>query len=302
VYGRGTRLLYSKYLTFYKASISLAGSGLLCLGAVIFRDLKQKDRGRVPFSLFATLVGSYIIFSLLVGDRSQMFVVLIGLSILYSYLYKPIRFSSRFFVLVIIFLLLNSIIRVYRGGNLERLLQGDLSMMSIKTILISPFLSAESFSAYTSLPFLIINRVPFLFGRSLVAFFTAFMPRIIASFRPATGYSYSLYAEYAGLLSAHRGYTFHHVADWYWNFAGYGVALGGCLIGFLMGKLESRGLKGASLFWIVAFASTVGYVPRMLRDSVEGIKSIFYLYWFLPFMFFVLFERFNRFLNRQRSI
>jgi len=297
IYGRGTKILYAKYKTLFGALFSLWGSSIICFAASVFLYIRKTGKMfPLELSMLILQILFYIAFSFLRGDRSQLFVVLLAVVVLYSYVLKPVKISFQFLIYLFFLVFIFYIIGRFRGEKLSHI--GELARIVTSSeflrMFVYPFVSVESFAAYTALPFLIANEIPLLRGQSIAFFFIDLLPRAIAPFRPPSEYTYTKYAEYAGILNIGQGFTFHHVADWYWNFSWVGVVLGGFLIGYLLAKLEKKALTSSNIFWVVVFSSTLGHLPNSMRAPIEGFRAIFYEYWLLPFLFFVLIPHFLR--------
>jgi len=286
IYGSGVELITQRYGAVFKALVSLLGSSIICFSAIFFIYSKRNKRIINRYTLvFLAYFFGYIIFSFVTGDTSQLFVLLIGVFLLWGLLYNRTFISFKLIFYFIFCAFIFVIIRALRG-----LAGGSFSPSPeffIK-LLTTPFFSVESFAAYASLPVLIIEKSPLIWGGSFIALFLSFFPRFILSWRPNTGFVYPRYVEILGIANVAQGFTFHHVADWYWNFSWLGVIVGGFLIGYLMAKVERKAFTSNNIFWAIAFSSLMGHIPVSLRAPIEGIKAIFYEYWFLPFMVFIV--------------
>lgn len=300
IYGEGTGILYSQYSTLFKLSISFWSAAIICYAAIVltnFRQNRLKSKGHVLLLIFH--ITCFTAFELSIGDRSQLLSCLISLLLLFHFLYKPIKVSFRLFAYSLILIFLFSFAGTFRGENLFRLLESDLSAIFEFSSIYGVLFSVESFSPYMAMPFLVIHDLPLLWGKSFMYLAIAFIPRAIAPFRPSRVYVYTQYAEYANLKDVGQGFCFHHVADWYWNFSAAGPIIGGLLIGFLMGKLEDKAKHHANIFWIVAFSLVVGYIPVLMRSPIEGIKAAFYELWLLPFFIFIIVPHFDKVIFRR---
>ena len=223
------------------------------------------------------------------GDRSQVLIFIIAAFIVYWMQLK--RKPSLFILTLAAFslLLFNYIVKVYRSIGYNKIFENGIIKdgQGLMNIISAPFVSVESFAAYASMPYIIINELLHTYGASLYHFILAFIPRFLAPFRVNGSYSYNYYAEHVGVLGDGRGYTFHHVADWYLNFHLFGIVFGGLLIGLFFGFIEKKAYKQKTILWIICFALLVGFVPSMLRTSIDGMRAIFYELWLIPFCLFV---------------
>src|SRR3990167_6888904 len=283
-----------QFSTMDKGIFSLWGSALLCLWTVVLLHLK---RGEVRRKLFVTtlamfMLGLYVIAGFVIGDRSQLIIPLIGIFVVFTAVYKNINILSfKFLSLAAAAIILNFIIKSFRGDDPTQLFSLLLTEEKVTwfNMVAAVLFSVESFAAYTGMPFLIAKEIPPLYGESLIYIVLSFVPRIIAPFRITGTYYYSQYATYAGIADSERGFTFHYVADWYFNFWFFGIVVGGILTGLLMGVVERKAKHSRrSVFWIAAFAMLCGAIPSHLRSPIEGIRAVFFEYWSLPFLFFVL--------------
>lgn len=290
--------------TMDKGIFSLWGGALLCLWTIVILNLKTRvDKKNVFVVVLAMfMLGLYVLAGFVIGDRSQLIIPLIGVFVVFTSIYKNINiFSFRFMLFAAVAIILNFIIKSFRGDDPTQLLSLLLTEQKVTwlNMVAAVLFSVESFAAYTGMPFLIVKNIPPLYGESLIHFVLSFVPRIIAPFRVTGSYSYSQYAAYAGIADSGRGFTFHYVADWYFNFWFFGIVVGGILTGLLMGIVERKAKhSNRSVFWIVAFAMLCGAIPAHLRSSIEGIRAVFFEYWSVPFLLFVFWP----YLKRRMSI
>ena len=294
VYGTGMKILHGKYGTLTKTLISLSCSSIICFVSVVFIYLKKKETFRTGYLILVFIyIFAYFSFSFMIGDRSQLFILLISILVLWHYIYKNINISAKLLLYIILLMVSFSFIESFRGKQSELLFLGDFSSISFVGVLLHPFVSVESFAPYAAMPFLIMDDTPLLYGKSILAFFLAFIPRFLAPFRTTSAYTYTMYAEYAGLTNSPQGFAFHNVADWYWNFSILGVVFGGFLIGYLMGRLERKALSSSNVFWLIGFSTVLGHIPISLRSTIEGYRAILYEFWLIPFFLFILFRNFK---------
>lgn len=290
---KATREAQYQLSTMDKGIFSLWGSALLCLWTVVIINLKRGNiRRKRIVAIFALLMlGFYILAGFVIGDRSQLIIPLIAIFVVFTSIYRNINILSfKFLSFTVVVIALNFIIKSFRGDDPTQLLSLLLTEQKVTwlNMMSAVLFSVESFAAYTGMPFLIANNIPPLYGESLVHFVLSFVPRIIAPFRIAGSYSYSQYASYAGIADSGRGFTFHYVADWYFNFWFFGIVVGGILTGLLMGMVERKAKHSKrSVFWIAAFAMLCGAIPAHLRAGFEGIRAVFFEYWSLPFLLFI---------------
>jgi hypothetical protein len=276
--------------TIMGGMFSLWGGLLISTAAILFAKLRQKSCSKIAVLVFIACFVVYLVTGFMLGDRSQLIIPMIGTVVLYGVIWRNIRLSRATIGLAIPFLVLNFLIRTMRkdfaGEGLAYLSEEQVSITM--EILATAFLSVESFAAYAALPFMVAYGTPLLLGYSFYELMISFIPRFMAPFRSLVTVPYVMYAKAAGFWGSLRGYTMHHVSDWYFNFGVVGVLVGGLMIGFLMGKVEKKGYQLKSPFWIVAFAMLCGALPSLLRSPIPGIRTIFYEYWSIPFLFFFI--------------
>jgi hypothetical protein len=120
--------------------------------------------------------------------------------------------------------------------------------------------------------------VPLMYGVSIAVLLLSIIPRTVWPGRPAGAYEY--YAAHVGAVEG-QGYTLHHATGWYLNFGAFGVVFGGALLGWIAAKLFNA-LSAPSahrshfyrVFIAIGFASFTAKLPLMIRDGIEGYKSL----------------------------
>lgn len=276
--------------TIMKGLFSLCGAAILCATTIYMYKDPNAKRGRG--SILALIIAWALLVGMgfLLGDRSQLFVFLIGLVVVFSVLCRPIHLSRGLIVPAIGLLSLNVLIQSFRLYHPSEVISalGARSGDLVSQTLVAPFFSVESFSPYAALPFLIADNTSLVYGYSFYEFVVAFVPRFIAPFRWSPSYSYVVYAEAAGFVGARQGFCMHHVADWYLNLGSIGVLLGGAVVGYMMSMVERKAYRCVTPFWVTAFAMLCGAVPAQLRTPIPGVRAVFYEYWSVPFLLFVV--------------
>ena len=144
--------------------------------------------------------------------------------------------------------------------------------------LFDTFRGVETVAAHFSMYGVIHKGVPLLYGLSIAVLLLSVIPRAIWPGRPSGAYEY--YAAHVGALEG-QGYTLHHATGWYMNFGAIGVFFGGASLGWIAAKLFNALAAPASnrshlyrVFIAIGFASFTAKLPLMIRDGIEGYKSL----------------------------
>lgn len=292
---KATRETEYQLTTIDKGIFSLWSSSLVTHLAVFIHQKASKIKPVIKlFFLLNWLL--YLVMGFAIGDRSQLFIGLIGGLFVYATMSdKKISLSSllkiKYVIIIIAIVLSNTLIKSFRGISPEELAQTLLesSAFDFNNIIGSIFLSVESFAPYSALPIMINEDIDITWGASFANLIISFVPRFLAdliNLRDLGSGSYKVYAATAGFLGSKQGFAMHYVSDWYLNFWIFGIFLGGFLTGFLMGIVEKKS-KTKNLFWLIAFSLLAGAIPAHLRGGIEGVRAIFYEYWSIPFLFLI---------------
>jgi len=291
---KATRDAAYQLSTLDKAAFSLWGGAILSYAVSKFSEHKNGAPSLWSMKGVTILAVAYIAAGFIIGDRSQMIVPLIAAIIAYDRLVAKITFTVKTFFIISSLITVNFIVKSLRGENLQELsaILSSEERFNPTVVVSAVVLSVESFAAYAAMPFFVISNLGgSLLGKSFAYLAVSILPRSVAPFRPVGTFSYGQYAEMANLVGSDRGYTMHFAADCYLNFGCVGVIVGGAVMGWLMGRLEKKSLQGR-WFWLAAHCMILGAIPYHLRSTIEGLKSVIFEWWPVPFFVFILIPMF----------
>jgi oligosaccharide repeat unit polymerase len=293
---------YSFYNTpsIVKATYSLWGSSIVTFSVIIFS--KMKSRFMLNFLIINIML--YSVISLIIGDRGQLIVVLLGLLVSYSILVYRLKLF-KLMLTALAFIGILSFIRIFRGINILEIVKNPeiiTSVFSLQGMFNTLFASGENIAAYLSIYFFTNNQFDYAYGESFLYLLLSFIPRFILSARPSDFSYHEIYVNVANLPEG-RGYTLHQVSDWYLNFGLIGVVVGGLFLGWVMRKIEQGATtdrKRVNLVNIAIFSLACGWLPQLMRVGVEGYKAFIYEYTLVPFIFLVFIPKILKIFAKSR--
>lgn len=139
--------------------------------------------------------------------------------------------------------------------------------------------SNEMFYAQFSLYGILLYKMPFMMGASLLSLISSFIPKIFGVPRTIDAYSY--YTTLAHTQPG-QGYTINHIAAWYLNFGVFGIVLGALVLAsfFNIGNfVKFKTLTNNAKFNFLIQLSPLllaAFIPNIIRTGPEGFKSLLF--------------------------
>ena len=297
-------LASTKISSLVRACYSLWGASIVSLAINIYILIKYKSLLKYKIILYINLM-AYLIIAIITGDRGQFFVVFFGSFIVYRFFVYQKRLSLRLLFILLILILILTTVRCIRGINFVYFINNPylfLKYIHLESIINTFFFSAENIAPSISMVLIVKGHYPLLLGKSLVYLIISLLPRFLAPFRPDPSYSYLKYMEYSGLSVYNRGFCMHIATDWYFNFWIIGLIFGGFLMGYIMAIIENKFQRKTNCFYITCFVLLCGWIPQLIRSSIEGYRAFIYEYALIPFFSFIIIPKiFRTIVNTQKK-
>jgi hypothetical protein len=148
--------------------------------------------------------------------------------------------------------------------------------------------SNEMFYAQFSLYGILLFKMPYMMGASLISLFSSFIPKVFGLTRSMDAYTY--YSIMAHTKEG-QGYTINHIAAWYLNFGIFGIVLGAVVLAyfFTINNWFLNRIKNNKINFLLKLSPFLmaSFIPNLIRTGPEGYKSVIFEGLLIP-MFFIL--------------
>jgi len=263
---------FFRRLALFPAFIGLA-SLLTASSSRFFAECKNSETYVFIYCLFLLIMG---LFSLITGDKHELFISGIGGLVFYCSASQQVRYSL---IAVLGASLVGgmALIEGLRGLAISEL-TSELESTRLWNGLEHIATSNEAFAPHMSLYGILRFDLPIQWGESFISLIASIVPRMFWPSRPE-----GVYEDYVrGVFAVEgQGYTIHHAAGWYLNFGVIGPVIGGILFGALLGfsyrslqRCGSLSTVSRKIFAITGFSSLVACVPSLCRAGIEDYKPL----------------------------
>jgi hypothetical protein len=221
------------------------------------------------------------------GNRNELLVAALGGSLWYYSLGGRFKFVPVLAVAVIGFVILR-LIENMRGLGLS-VVTGSFGEVLTSADFWNPFDlagSSESLAAQMAMYGILARGLDLTYGSSVLYLVNSIVPRAFLSERVSD--SYTVYADAMGAPDT-QGFTIHYAAGWYLNFGLIGIVVGAVVLGLIWGaplrllaRRRAMSVPGR-LGILCAFCFCSAFIPALMRNGPEGLKSLFIEALVLPY-------------------
>lgn len=226
---------------------------------------------------YFALLGSMAAFTLVLGNKNEVFTALI--TGILAYLGSVRRPDWPKLILAVgMGLWFLTAIDFFRGTPISRIGEAVVERYHESTD-VAHFVASsnEAFAAHFSLYGVLATGTAPKFGYSLYSLACSIIPRILWPERPPDIYLY--YSQSVGAIE-NQGYSLHHATGWYLNFGYPGVLIGALVLGLLWTRtLTARQRIRKQTGLLFRLAAVIGPwlfaagLPPLIRSGPEGYKG-----------------------------
>lgn len=260
----------NQWVSSFAFGFKFLSVGLITL-FIIYIKRKYK---RKSLTMFFTILLIYFSLSMLIGERGEIFMLVLSLIIISHYRVK--RISSLLFIpLAFIGYFLFTTMNYLKGVPVYKMI--PYFFENVQWIWYTD-LRGEFQSAARNL-FVLVEHVPgnidYLYGTTFLSAISNFIPSSIWPNRPSSAIGWFNNTFFPGVRESGGGRGFSLIGEGYANFGVIGVCALFFVLGIVCKFLYNKVRYTASDLWMVAYASFIPILIYCIRADVTNMTSQF---------------------------